>query len=112
MHSEPDYSDDLARMIDGEIRRLIQEAHQRARDVLTEHREALEDISQVLLRRETIERDEFLALLDGVPEAQVFAARDAKAAADAAEARAAAERSASRSPRVPHPRAGGEPLAE
>jgi len=112
MHSEPDYSDDLARMIDGEIRRLIQEAHQRARDVLTEHREALEDISQVLLRRETIERDEFLALLDGVPEAQVFAARDAKAAADAAEVRAAAERSASRSPRVPHPRAGGEPLAE
>lgn len=113
MHSEPDYSDDLARTIDGEIRRLIQEAYQRARDILTEHRVELEDISQVLLRRETIERDEFLALLDGVPEGQVFAARDAAAAADAAEAEAEAEaeRSASR-PRLPHARPGGEPLAE
>ena len=41
MHSEPDYSDDLARTIDSEIRRIIEEAHQRARDILVEHREDL-----------------------------------------------------------------------
>ncbi|CAN0588100.1 unnamed protein product, partial [Laminaria digitata] len=72
MHSEPDYSDDLARTIDAEIRRIIDEAHQRARDILTEHRRQLEDISRILLRRESIERTEFLALLEGTPEERVF----------------------------------------
>ena len=32
--SEPDYSDDVAREIDGEIRRIVEEAHQLARDIL------------------------------------------------------------------------------
>src|SRR5690606_28363633 len=115
MHSEPDYSDDLARTIDAEIRRLISEAHQRARDILTEHRDALERLSQILLRRETIEREEFLALLEGRSEAEVFAEKDARAAQEAA--RAEQERgsgegvSAPRAPRLPSPRPG-EPLAE
>jgi cell division protease FtsH len=113
MHSEPDYSDDLARTIDSEIRRLIDEAHQRARDILSEHRTQLEEISHILLRRETIERSEFLALLDGIPEAEVFAERDAKAAREAAEREriAAEEKSASR-PRAPQPARPGEPLAD
>jgi hypothetical protein len=75
-----DYSDDLARTIDAEIRRIIEEAHQRARDILVEHRTDLETLSQILLRRETIERPEFLAILAGEPEDEVFAERDAKAA--------------------------------
>ena len=49
MHSEPDYSDDMARTIDSEIRRIIEEAHQRARDILVEHRGDLETLSQILL---------------------------------------------------------------
>jgi cell division protease FtsH len=61
--SEPDYSDEIAREIDDEIRRIVESAHQRAKDILLEHREALVTISEILLRRETIERDEFLALL-------------------------------------------------
>jgi cell division protease FtsH len=113
MHSEPDYSDDLARTIDAEIRRLIDEAHQRARDILTEHRTQLEGISRVLLRRETIEREEFLALLEGVPEARVFAERDAKAAREAAEReRAAAGEAGGGRARAPHAARPGEPLAE
>ena len=40
--SEPDYSDDVAREIDDEIRRIVEEAHQLARAVLDEHREALD----------------------------------------------------------------------
>jgi cell division protease FtsH len=79
MHSEPDYSDDIARDIDSEIRRIIEEASQRARDILVEHRGDLEQLSQVLLDRETIERDEFLALLAGVGVEEVFRARDQKA---------------------------------
>ena len=38
--SEPDYSDDVAREIDDEIRRIVEEAHQLARAILEQHREA------------------------------------------------------------------------
>ena len=40
--SEPDYSDEIAREIDDEIRRIVEEAHQTAKDILTEYREALD----------------------------------------------------------------------
>src|SRR6266480_3971035 len=63
--AEPDYSDDVAREIDDEIRRIVEEAHQTARDVLQGHREQLEHVSEILIHRETIEREEFLQLLDG-----------------------------------------------
>jgi len=70
--SEPDYSDDVAREIDDEIRRIVEEAHQLARAVLDEHREKLDLTSEILLRRETIEREEFIALLAGKSEEEVF----------------------------------------
>jgi cell division protease FtsH len=70
--SEPDYSDDIAREIDGEIRRIVEDAHQSARDVLGQRREQLDHVSEILLRRETIEREEFIALLDGKTEEDVF----------------------------------------
>jgi cell division protease FtsH len=72
LSSEPDYSDEIAREIDDEIRRVVEAAHLRARDLLTEHREALDTISEILVRRETIEKSEFEALLEGVPEEEVF----------------------------------------
>ena len=72
--NEPDYSDEVAREIDDEVRRIIEAAHVQARTVLEERREALEEISEVLLRRETIEREEFEALLAGRTEAEVFGA--------------------------------------
>ena len=70
--SEPDYSDEIAREIDDEIRRIVESAHQSAKDILNEHREMLTSISELLLKRETIERDEFVALLDGKSEEEVF----------------------------------------
>jgi cell division protease FtsH len=70
--SEPDYSDDVAREIDAEIRRIVEEAHQVARDILAQHRTDLDKTSEILLRRETIEREEFLQLLDGKSEEEVF----------------------------------------
>ena len=54
--SEPDYSDEIAREIDDEIRRIVEAAHQVAKDMLDEHREPLDTISELLLKRETIER--------------------------------------------------------
>jgi cell division protease FtsH len=70
--SEPDYSDDVAREIDGEIRRIVEEAHTLARDIIDQHRDRLDYTAEILLRRETIEREEFIALLDGKPEEEVF----------------------------------------
>ena len=70
--SEPDYSDEIAREIDDEIRRIVEEAHQLAREILEQHREKLEATSEVLLRRETIEREEFIELLEGKSEEEIF----------------------------------------
>ena len=70
--SEPDYSDDVAREIDDEIRRVVEEAHVSARRILDAHQEQLDLTSEVLLRRETIEREEFIQLLDGKAEEEVF----------------------------------------
>src|SRR5947209_20079976 len=70
--SEPDYSDEIAREIDDEVRRIIESAHQRAKDILTEHHHDLAKISEILVKRETIEKEEFLALLEGKSEEEVF----------------------------------------
>jgi cell division protease FtsH len=70
--AEPDYSDEIAREIDDEIRRIVESAHQSAKDILTEHRDTLQSISELLLKRETIERAEFEALLQGKSEEEVF----------------------------------------
>jgi cell division protease FtsH len=70
--SEPDYSDEIAREIDDEIRRIVEGAHQAAKEILGSHREQLETISEILLKRETIERQEFEALLDGREEAELW----------------------------------------
>jgi len=72
--SEPDYSDEIAREIDDEIRRVIESAHVQARDILTERRDALSKLSEILIKRETIEKDQFEALLDGRSEEDVFGA--------------------------------------
>src|SRR4029078_6004251 len=63
--AEPDYSDEIAREIHDEIRRIVEAPQQRAKGLLGEHRERLEVISEILLKRETIEKEEFIALLDG-----------------------------------------------
>jgi cell division protease FtsH len=72
MGSEPDYSDEIAREIDDEIRRIVENAHQTARDILDERRDDLERISEILLVRETIDADQFVALLEGASEDEVF----------------------------------------
>ena len=71
--AEPDYSDEVAREIDDEVRRIVEDAHQTSKDILGERREQLDTISRILLARETIEADEFIALLEGKPEDEVFA---------------------------------------
>src|SRR5437016_12638507 len=66
--SEPDYSDEIAREIDDEIRRIVESAHQMAKDILSDRRQYLETISAILIKRETIEKEQFEALLSGQTE--------------------------------------------
>jgi cell division protease FtsH len=72
MGHEPDYSDEVAREIDEEIRRVIEEAHDRATRVLQEHMEDLHRIAAILIERETIDKDQFERLAAGESEDTVF----------------------------------------
>jgi cell division protease FtsH len=72
MGNEPDYSEEIAREIDDEIRRVIEEAHGLAIQVLKEHMDHLNRLSGILIERETIDKDQFERLLAGETEAQVF----------------------------------------
>jgi cell division protease FtsH len=72
MSAEPDYSEEIAREIDEEIRRVIEEAHDRAHAVLREHMEELHRLSAILIERETIDKDQFIKLLEGASEEEVF----------------------------------------
>jgi cell division protease FtsH len=72
MGSEPDYSDEVAKEIDDEIRRVIEEAHASATAVLREHMDVLHRLSAILIERETIDKDQFERLLAGEAEESVF----------------------------------------
>ena len=60
-----DYSEETARRIDSEVQRIMREAHERAKRILTERRAQLELMADVLLERETVEGEAVEALLDG-----------------------------------------------
>ncbi|MGH2955872.1 MAG: ATP-dependent zinc metalloprotease FtsH [Solirubrobacterales bacterium] len=100
--SEPDYSDEIAREIDDEIRRIVEEAHQTSKDILSEHRKQLDTVSKILLERETIEAEQFIALLEGKREDEVFA--DEEEEAKPPEAPAEEEKSTAREGPRPRPR--------
>jgi cell division protease FtsH len=72
MGNEPDYSEEIAREIDDEIRRVIEEAHDTATKVLNEHIDDLHRISMILIERETIDKEQFERLLAGETAQQVF----------------------------------------
>lgn len=57
------YSPEVAKAIDEEVSRLITEGKERARQILTTHRAALDVISKRLLEVETLEREEYEAIL-------------------------------------------------
>jgi cell division protease FtsH len=70
--NEPDYSEEVAREIDEEIRRVIGEAHQVARSVLRDHFDELKRLAEILIERETIDRDQFERLIGGESAEHVF----------------------------------------
>jgi len=66
-NSQPDYSEHVAFEIDSEVRRMIDEAHDEALEILQEHRAKLDELAGRLIERETIEREEVEAFLSDIP---------------------------------------------
>ena len=62
------YSEEVAALIDEEVRRFVTEAHERALQILRDRREALDKIAEALLDKETLEGEELETLLPlGLP---------------------------------------------
>jgi cell division protease FtsH len=62
MGHEPNYSDHVASTIDAEIRRLVDEAHAEAREVLSLHRATLDQLADALVAHETLGDDQLHAI--------------------------------------------------
>jgi cell division protease FtsH len=61
-----DCSEETARLIDAEVKKLLDDAHQSARTILKEHRDQLDLVAGELLKRETLDATAFNALI-GLP---------------------------------------------
>ena len=103
MGAQPDYSDEIAKEIDDEIRRVIEEAHDTATRVLREHMDDLHKLSAILIERETIDKEQFERLLAGEAEESVFA--EVEKPAEEPEPEADTERKPARAP-APRPLPG------
>jgi cell division protease FtsH len=62
---ERNYSEDVARSIDQEVRRIIEHCYEEARTILAENREVLDRLVEELLERETLEQEEVAAIIRG-----------------------------------------------
>ncbi len=56
------YSEEVAKEIDGEIHRIIEECHARAKEIILEHQDVLHSCAALLLEKEKVHREEFEAL--------------------------------------------------
>ncbi|MBI3315629.1 MAG: ATP-dependent zinc metalloprotease FtsH, partial [Candidatus Omnitrophica bacterium] len=67
---EKNYSDETARLIDLEVKRLVDEAYVRAKNMLSEHKDDLQKLATALLEKEVLDAEEVKGLL-GFPKASV-----------------------------------------
>ncbi|MBP7770790.1 MAG: ATP-dependent zinc metalloprotease FtsH [Candidatus Pacebacteria bacterium] len=58
-----EYSEKISGEIDAEVKKIIDEAYAKALDIITKHRPLLNTIAEVLVEKETLEREEFEKLL-------------------------------------------------
>jgi cell division protease FtsH len=94
-----DFSEETARQIDLEVRRLIDEAYQSAHSIVESHADAMHRIAAALLERETIDAEEVKMLIEGkeLPPLRSFwprpPTRAARTCSRCSSRRAAADRS-------------------
>jgi cell division protease FtsH len=61
------YAEETALKIDVEVKRILTEAHETARQILRDHRETLDQLSERLLEKEVIEAEELKAIMGPIP---------------------------------------------
>jgi cell division protease FtsH len=66
MGHERDYSEEIASVVDEEVRRLIEAAHDEAWEALVRNRPVLDELVLALLERETLNKDELATIFAGV----------------------------------------------
>ena len=64
-NEERNYSETVAVEIDKEVRSIIDVCYERSRQIISENRGKMDEIVKVLLEKESLEREEFIALLEG-----------------------------------------------
>jgi cell division protease FtsH len=62
-----DYSEETAINIDKEVKRIVMEQYERARQIIIEHRDALDRLAQELLSRETLDSVQIRRIVAGLP---------------------------------------------
>jgi cell division protease FtsH len=102
-----DYSEKVAEEIDEEVRRLIDKGYHTARQVLTDHRDKLEEVVQTILEQETLEGDDLKNLL----EAPVGQARKPEPPAPPAQPKQEEQPAPAEQPETPAPQLGKPGLA-
>ena len=60
-----DYSEEVAESLDSEVQRIVNEQHDRVRNILRIHRLRLDAVAEALLARETLEEEEFVEVFEG-----------------------------------------------
>ena len=70
MGEQRDYSDEVAQTIDEEVRAIIDQAYERATEVLTTHRDRLVALAEKLVAEETVDAEGFEALFSDLPPKQ------------------------------------------
>jgi cell division protease FtsH len=63
---QANYSDQVAANIDSEVRRLIDEAHSEAAEIIIEHRATLDRLADALMEKETLDTPEVMEIMAGV----------------------------------------------
>jgi cell division protease FtsH len=63
LSEQRNYSEEVAEQIDFEVRRLVDDAHERANQILTDHIDQLRLIADRLIEEETLNAKEFTTLL-------------------------------------------------
>ncbi|HLV35744.1 MAG TPA: ATP-dependent zinc metalloprotease FtsH [Spirillospora sp.] len=62
-----DYSEEVAEQIDQEVKRIVQENYNRAKNVLLQYRDKLDELAQILIEQETLDRASFEEIMNSTP---------------------------------------------
>jgi cell division protease FtsH len=60
-----DYSEEVAKQIDEEVKRIVQTSYDRARSILTQYRDKLDELARILIEQETLDRASFEEIMNG-----------------------------------------------